>query len=182
MNGARGSGPLRSCPFATLVGCILWLLNTGPALAAAATNPPAYYRLSQLDDMLARAKKEDKPIAWIASFPGSMVPHKNPLARGSHAATYYAYLMLYRDAIIVWSDSDSENHTEPEIVDRELHSPNAHYTAPGVIVLTPDLKTVMGKVFYVAEPQARQATFSALLKRVRDKKNWGGGNEQKPPS
>src|SRR5512133_764067 len=164
----------RSCLLATTLGCLFWLLKPDPVVASPGTNGPAYYRLSQLDDAVARAKKEDKPIAWIASFPGSMTPHKNPLAASSHAATYYAYLTLYRDAIIVWSDSDSENHKEPAIVDKELHSPNAHYTAPGVIVLTPDLERVIGKVFHIADPQARQAAFSDLLKKIRDKKTWGG--------
>lgn len=138
------------------------------------TNTPPYFRLSQLEEAKAKAKAEGRPIVWIASFPGSMTPYKNPMGAGSHASTYHAYLTFYRDAVVVWSDSDSENHREPAIVDGELHTPDPHYTAPGVIALRPDLDKVIGKVFHISDGKQRAAAYAELLKKVRDKPSWGG--------
>jgi hypothetical protein len=166
---------------------VLWALNLTCVVAGtntnassnASSNSPAYFRLSQLGEAKAKAKAEGKAIVWIASFPGSMTPYKNLLGPGSHAATYHAYLTFYRDAVVVWSDSDSENHREPAIVDGELHSPDAHYTAPGVIALGPDLDKVIGKVFHISDGKARAAAYAELLKKVRDKASWGGAQAPK---
>ena len=155
---------------------VVWncdLTCTAVATSTNTTSPP-YFRLSQLEEAKAKAKVEGKPIVWIASFPGSMTPIKNPMGAGSHAATYHAYLTFYRDAVVVWSDSDAENHREPAIVDGELHTPDAHYTAPGVIALRPDLDKVIGKVFHISDGKERAAAYAGLLKKVRDKASWGG--------
>src|SRR5262245_33615721 len=75
----------------------------GSITNTSSTSPPCF-RLGQLEEAKAKAKAEGKPIVWIASFPGSMTPYKNPMGAGSHAATYHAYLTFYRDAVVVWSD------------------------------------------------------------------------------
>lgn len=163
----------------SFVAVSIWILvfiAAGPDHAkAAATNSaasPPFFRLNQLEQAKAKAKSDNKPIVWIGGVPGHLAPHKNPMGTGSHPATYHAYLAFYRDAVIVLSDCDSENHQEPAIVDRELHSPNAHYSVPGVIVLTPDLDRVIGKVFYIADGRSRTAAYGELVKKIRDKDSW----------
>ena len=155
---------------------VVWTWDFTCTAAGTSTNTtsPPYFRISQLEEAKAKAKSEGKPIVWIASVPGSMTPYKNVMGAGSHAATYHAYLTFYRDAVVVWSDSDSENHREPAIVDGELHTSDAHYTAPGVIALRPDLEKVIGKVFHISDGKQRAAAYAELLKKVRDKASWGG--------
>jgi len=156
--------------------CIAAGTSTSTNMSTNTTSPP-YFRLSQLEEAKAKAKAEGKPIVWIASFLGSMTPYKNPMGAGPHAATYHAHLTFYRAAVVVWSDSDSENHREPAIVDGELHTPDAHYTAPGVIALRPDLGKVIGKVFHISDGKERAAAYAELLKKVRDKASWGGASK-----
>jgi hypothetical protein len=97
------------------------------------------------DDLLRRAKKraaaEGKPIAWIASLPENLTPHPKPMAKGSHAATTYAFLALRKETVIIFSDAMAENHQGPKIVDEALHTPDPHYNIPGVIILTPSLSS-----------------------------------------
>jgi hypothetical protein len=137
-----------------------------------ATNTPNIYRMGQLDEAKKRAAAEGKPIAWIASFPEYLTPDPNPRKSGSHAGTTYAILALQKETIIIFSDARAENHNEPAIVNDALHTPEPHYTVPGVIILTPSLDTVITKVFHTQNIDERIRRFTDVLKKIRDKDSW----------
>ena len=119
------------------------------------------------------AQAQNKPIAWIATFGKNLAPYDQKLTnKGSHAATTYAILALQRETIIVFSDSTTENHQEPGIVDEALHTPEPHYTIPGVIILTPSLDKVICKAPFTPDSQERIRIFTDVLKKVRDKDSW----------
>ncbi|MDQ6632339.1 MAG: hypothetical protein M3Y82_11400, partial [Verrucomicrobiota bacterium] len=105
--------------------------------ARAVETPPKIYRMKQWEEAKKRAIAEDKPIAWIGAPARCLAPYqKNLLGKGSHAATKYAIHTLEKEAILIFSDAETENHQEPRIVDQALHSPDPHYNIPGVIILT----------------------------------------------
>ena len=118
-----------------LVACLAFGAASISSLAA----PSPLHRMSQLEEVKKRAAAEHKPIAWIGTFSKYLAPYDKPMGNGSHAATAYAIRALQNDAILIYSNSETENHQEPAIVDRELHTPNPHYTAPVVVILTPSL-------------------------------------------
>jgi hypothetical protein len=140
---------------------------------------PLVFRMSQLEEAKKIAIAEDKPIAWIATANRYLVFHKNLLGKNSHSATTYAIRALQNDAIIIFSDTETENHQEPGLVNQALHTPDAHYNVPGVVILTPSLDKVITKTFYKAEPQERAKEFADVLKKIRDKKSW---QKKKPGS
>ena len=152
----------------------VWLCITSclSQVTVSAANAPTIYRMAQLDEAKKRAAAEGKPIAWIASQPEYLTPHAKPMAKSSHSATTYAILALQKDVIIVFSDSNTENHHEPRIVDQALHEPNPHYTIPGVIILTPSLDKVICKAPYAEDSQERIRVFTYVLKKIRDKESW----------
>jgi hypothetical protein len=133
---------------------------------------PVYYRMNRLEEATKLAATQGKPIAWIASFAEYLAPYERLMGTGSHAATAYAFRALQNDAIIVFSDARTENHQEPAIVDQALHTPEPHYTVPGVIILTPNLDKVIFKTPMVVEPGPRVASFTEALKKIRDKASW----------
>jgi len=128
--------------------------------------------MARLEDAKKRAAAEGKPIAWIASQPEYLTPHPKPMGQGSHAATTYALLALQKEAIIVFSDSTTENHQEPGIVDEALHTPEPHYTIPGVVILTPSMDKVICKAPFTPDAQERIRVFKDVLSRIRDKDSW----------
>jgi len=136
------------------------------------TNPPALYRMARLEEAKKRATAEGKPIAWIASQPEYLTPSTKPMGKGSHAATTYAILALQKETIIVFSDSTTQNHQEPAIVDEALHTPEPHYTIPGVIILTPSLDKVICKAPFTPDSQKRIRVFTDILRKIRDKDSW----------
>lgn len=144
----------------------------GRPLVAVAQGQPAIYRMSQWEEAKKKAQAEDKPIAWIGTATKYLAPSKNILGKGSHAATQYAIRALQRETILIYSDCETENHQEPRIVDQALHSPEAHYNVPGVIILTPALDKVIAKTFYKADAKERGYEFLALLAKIRDKAAW----------
>lgn len=155
------------------IGCAAILLCS-PSFVRAQTapSPPKLYRMSQLDEAKKQAAAAGKPIAWIASVPEYLPAYRKPLGKGSHAATTYAILALQRDTIMVFSDARTENHHEPGIVDQALHTPNPHYTIPGVIILTPSLDKVICKAPFTPDSNERIRIYTEVLKRIRDKQSW----------
>jgi hypothetical protein len=144
-----------------------------PAPATPAVRPGTIYRMNQLEEAKIKAITEQKPIAWIASFPEHLTPAKDLMIEGSHSATSYAIRALQSDTIIVFSDGRLENHQEPPIVDQALHTPEPHYTVPGVIILTPALDKVIYKMpMTAAVPQDRVRLYTEALKKIRDKSSW----------
>src|SRR6185295_5139724 len=115
-------GKLKNPPFFAWLWC--WLVVATvfiPSVPGAETKPGTVplYRRNQLDDAKKRAAAEGKPIAWIASAPQYLAPYnKSLMGKGSHAATAYAIRALQNDAVLVFSDSFTENHQEPQIVDQ----------------------------------------------------------------
>lgn len=142
-----------------------------------AVTKPVIYRLSQVEDAKKRALAEGKPIAWIGSLPEYLAPYPKLMGKGSHAATAYAIRALQNETVLVFSDGRAENHQEPAIVDKALHSPDPHYNIPYVIILTPALDKVICKAPYAAEPAERIRIFTEALKQIRDKEAW---QEKKP--
>ena len=129
--------------------------------------------MSQLDEAKKAAQAQNKPIAWIATFAKHLAPYDKKLTnKGSHAATAYAIRALQSDAILITSDSGTENHQEPPIVDRELHTPNPHYDAPVVVILTPKLDKVILKIQYIEDGEERIRVYTEALKKIRDASSW----------
>jgi hypothetical protein len=143
----------------------------GPAISVFAAPSPVY-RMSQLEDVKKRAAAEGKPIAWIGTFANTLAPFDKLMGQNSHAATAYAIRALQNDTILITSDSETENHKEPPIVDHELHTPNPHYTAPVVVILTPSLDKVIAKIPYIADSKERIRVYTEVLKKIRDKNSW----------
>jgi hypothetical protein len=139
-----------------------------PVLAA----PSPVYRLSQLEEAKKRAAAESKPIAWIGTFASALEPYDKIMGQSGHAATAYAIRALQNDTILITSDSGTENHKEPAIVDHELHTPNPHYTAPVVVILTPSMDKVLAKILYIADSKERIRVYTDVLKKIRDKSSW----------
>ena len=173
---------LNSTPW--FFGACIWILAASlPSGFAAETKPsgvqPLFYRMNQLDDAKKRAVAEGKPVGWIASYPEYLAPHENLMGNGSHAATAYAIRALQKETILVFSDARTENHQEPSIVDTALHSPDPHYTVPGVIILTPSLDKVICKAPFTSDSQERVRIFTEALKKIRDKDSWREKTSQK---
>jgi hypothetical protein len=99
----------------------------------------------------------------------------------SHAATAYAIRALQNDTILIYSESETENHQEPRIVDQELHTPNPHYTAPVVVILTPTMDKVIDKILFTADKNERIRVYTEALKKIRDKSSWEEKPKEKPP-
>jgi hypothetical protein len=134
--------------------------------------PSPVYRMSQLEEVKKRAAEEGKPIAWIGAFATNLTPYAKITGKGGHAATAYAIRALQNDTILITSDSATENHQEPTIVDHELHTPDPHYAAPVVVILTPSMDKVIDKILYTPEIQDRIRVYTMALKKIRDKASW----------
>lgn len=147
-----------------------WLLAGVAASAFAAPSP--VYRMTRLEEVKKRAAAEGKPIAWIGTFGNTLEPYNKLMDQNSHAATAYAIRALQNDTILITSDSGTENHQEPAIVDHELHTPNPHYTAPVVVILTPSMEKVIAKILYIAESKERIRVYTDVLKKIHDKSSW----------
>lgn len=151
--------------------------ESAPAAKSPPPTRPTIYRLNQVEEAKKRAMAEDKPIAWIGGVTAHLEPYDKPKGQSSHAATAYAIAALQKETILVFSDGQTENHTEPPIVDQALHSPNPHYNIPYVIILTPSLDKVICKAPYAADFSERVRIFTAVLNEIRDKSKW----HPKPP-
>jgi hypothetical protein len=143
--------------------------------------PSPLHRMSQLEDVKKRAAAEHKPIAWIGTFAKTLAPYDKPMGQSSHAATAYAIRALQNDTILIYSDAETENHKEPAIVDQELHTPNPHYTAPVVVILTPSLDKVIAKILYIPDSKERVRVYTEVLKKIRDKNSWEPKEKSEPP-
>jgi hypothetical protein len=152
----------------------------GLMLLSSYAAPSPVHRMSQLEDVKKRAAAERKPIAWIGTFSKTLAPYDKPMGKSSHAATAYAIRALQNDTILIYSDSETENHKEPAIVDKELHTPNAHYTAPVVVILTPAMDKVIAKILYIPDIQERVRVYTDVLKKIRDKNSWEEKPKEKP--
>jgi hypothetical protein len=139
---------------------------------SASSAPSPLHRMSQLEEVKKKAAAEGKPIAWIGTFRKELEPYDKLMGKSSHAATAYAIRALQNDTILIYSDSETENHQEPPIVDHELHTPNPHYTAPVVVVLTPSLDKVICKILYTPDSQERVRLYTDALKKIRTKASW----------
>ena len=146
--------------------------KSAPVAPVSRASSPAIYRMSQLEEAKKRAASEGKPIGWIASYPEYLTPYSNLKGSGSHAATAYAIRALEKETILVFSDGRTENHQEPSIVDQALHSPNPHYTVPGVVILTPALDKIICQAPYTGDADERIKVFTEALKKIRDKDSW----------
>src|SRR5438067_8153703 len=124
-------------------------LTLGLSAYSTWAGPSPVYRMSQLEEVKKRAAAEGKPIAWIATFAQHLAPYDKLMGKGSHAATAYAIRALQNDTILITSDSGTENHQEPAIVDHALHTPEPHYGAPMVVILNPTMDKVIDKILYI---------------------------------
>jgi hypothetical protein len=167
--------------------CLILFVAVTVALGTSSFAAPSpLHRMSQLEEVKKRAAAERKPIAWIATYAACLAPYDKIKGKGSQAATQYAIRALQNDTILIYSDSGTENHQEPSIVDQELHTPDPHYTPPVVVILNPSLDKVIAKILYIPESQERVRVYTEVLKKIRDKSQWEekpkekGTKEQKP--
>jgi hypothetical protein len=134
--------------------------------------PPKFYSLKQVEEAKARAAAEQKPIGWISTHPEYLAPHKNPMGSSSHASTAYAVRALQNVTVLVVSNPRTDNHSEPPIVDQALHTPDPHYTIPGVVILTPALDKVIYNLPHTTNSQQRIKMYTEALQKIRDKSSW----------
>lgn len=131
----------------------------------------AVYRLSELQEAQDEARKEGKPLAFLATEAACLQSNDNMLERGSSSATIHAFEALKKATVLVFSDSRTENHTEPGIVDAALHPPDdVHYTPPKVVITDADLTKVIFVVPYNREPAVRQKLMAAALAKIKEAK------------
>ena len=126
------------------------------------------YRLSELDDAKAEAKKTDQPIAFLASDIKSLQSNADPRRKGAAAATIHDFEGLRKVADIVFSDFPTENHTEPSLVDSALHPPeDVHYSALKVIITDAAVTKVIAVVAYHDDATERQKRLVAAMGKIQ---------------
>lgn len=131
----------------------------------------AVYRLSQLKEAQEEARKEGKPLAFLASTTAALQGNASPMGKGSAAATIHVFDVLKGATVIVFSDSYTENHTEPPIVDAALHPPeNTHYTPPKVVIVDAELTKVIYVVPYDTDSNVRAKLLGTALTKIREEK------------
>lgn len=127
----------------------------------------AVYRLSELAEAQAEARRDKKPLAFLATEVICLQSNDKMLGKGSDSATIHAFEALKNATVIVFSDSRTENHQEPSIVDAALHPPeDVHYTPPKVVIADVDLTKVIYVVPYTPEPQSRQKLMAEALQKI----------------
>ncbi len=128
----------------------------------------AVYRLAELTEAQTEARKEGKPLAFLATEVVCLQSNEGMFETGSSSATVHAFEALKNAAVLVFSDCRNENHTEPPIVDRALHPPeDVHYTPPKVVITDAELTKVIFVVPYTKEPAARQKLMATALARIK---------------
>jgi hypothetical protein len=126
------------------------------------------YRLSDLEEAKAEAKKTGQPIAFLASDIKSVQSSADPRRKGTAAATIHVFEGLRKVAVIVFSDYTTENHTEPPLVDSALHPPeDVHYTAPKVVITDADVTKVIAVVAYHDDAAERQKRLVAATGKIQ---------------
>lgn len=131
----------------------------------------AVYRLSELKEAQAEARKEGKPLAFLATATAALQSNASPSGKGSVAATIHVFDTLKGAAVIVFSDSYTENHTEPPIVDAALHPPeNTHYTPPKVVIVDAELTRVVYVVPYDTDVNVRAKLLGTALTKIKEQK------------
>ncbi len=104
----------------------------------------AVYRLSELTEAQAEARRDGKPLAFLATEVICLQSKDGLLEKGSNSATVHAFEALKLVSVIVFSDCKTENHTEPSLVDAALHPPeDVHYTPPKVVITDAELTKVI---------------------------------------
>lgn len=136
------------------------------------------YRLAELDEAKAEAKKLGQPLAFLASDIKSIQSNADPRRKGTASATIQVFEGLRKSAVIVFSDYTTENHTEPPLVDAALHPPeNSRYIAPKVVVTDADVTKVIAVVSYADEAAERQRQILAAIATIRSETKTSSGAE-----
>lgn len=130
----------------------------------------ACYRLSELAEAQAEARRDGKPIAFLATFTESIQANTDMLKKSSGAATIHAFEALKQATVLVFSDSETENHTEPPIVDAALHTPPGPYTAPKVVITDVEISKVIFVIPYNEDGVARQKMMIEALSKIKEAK------------
>ncbi len=129
----------------------------------------ACYRLSELSEAQAEARRDGKPLAFLATEVGCLQSKADMLRKGSNSATIHAFEALKSATVLVFSDSRTENHTEPPIVDAALHPPeDVHYTPPKVIITDAELTKVIFVVPYNPDGTSRQQLMVTALGKIKE--------------
>ncbi|WP_040547116.1 hypothetical protein [Pedosphaera parvula] len=131
----------------------------------------AVYRLSELEQAKAEAKRDNKPIAFLATATSCLQATEVRPDNSSIAATIQDFEALKNATVLVFSDSFTENHTEPPIVDAALHPPDdVHYTVPKVIIVDPDISKVIFVVRYATNATTQARLLGSALAKVKEQK------------
>jgi len=149
-----------------------------PAKVVAATSPQKknagsgrlglVYRLDKLEEAKSQARREGKPLAFIAAEPGWLEINQDYRNGGSHAATVHAYEVLKAAAVVVFVDCREENHQEPPVVDAALHAPDdPDRIPPKVVIVDADVEKVIGVVLYNRDVVVRQRLLLEQLAKIK---------------
>lgn len=131
----------------------------------------AVYRLSELEQAKTEAKRENKPIAFLATAASFLQATEVQSGSSSIAASIQDFETLKHATVIVFSDSFTENHTEPPIVDAALHPPDdVHYTVPKVVIVDSDITRVIFVVRYATNATVQSRLLGSALAKVREQK------------
>lgn len=127
------------------------------------------WRTVDLESAKKEAMAAHKPIAWIASYPKYIDGTGTISTRGSRGATLQAFVALNGKAILVFEDAYAENHQVLKIVDVALHTPNPHYTVPGVVFLDPQATQVLATVAFEPDFAKRTQALANGLNQTKGK-------------
>jgi hypothetical protein len=130
----------------------------------------ACYRLSELAEAKEEAQRDGKPIAFLATFPKNIQGNGDMLKKGGTAASIHAFEALKNVTVLVFSDSETENHTEPSIVDAALHNPPGPYTAPKVVITDAEIAKVIYVIPYNEDGTARQKMMVEAMTKIKEAK------------
>lgn len=131
----------------------------------------ACYRLAELAEAQAEARRDGKPLAFLATEVICIQSNDDMLKKGSDSATIHAFEALKSATVLVFSDSRTENHTEPSIVDAALHPPeDVHYTPPKVVITDAEITKVIHVIPYNESGAARQKMMVEALTKIKEAK------------
>lgn len=133
----------------------------------------ACYRLSELKEAQAEARRDGKPLAFLATFSKTIQSNADMTKKSGNAATIHAFEALKNATVLVFSNSETENHQEPPIVDAALHNPHGPYTAPKIVITDAEITKVIFVIPYNEDFPTRQKMMAEALQKIAANRKAG---------
>ena len=126
----------------------------------------ACYRLAELQEAQTEARRDGKPLAFLATFSRTPQSNADMSKKSSNAAAIHAFEALKNPTVLIFCDSETDNHQEPSLVDAALHNPHGPYTAPKVIITDAEITKVIFVIPYTEDFAARQKLMAEALQKI----------------